>query len=54
MKFQLLRLCYDDPLLFVNANFTVFERIQEHFLAEHAKTHALWHRICRKSLIWEP
>jgi hypothetical protein len=29
MKFQLLYLCFDDPLLLVNANFTVFERIRE-------------------------
>jgi hypothetical protein len=37
MKFQLLCLCYDDPLLLVNANFTVFERIRELSLSRTCK-----------------
>jgi hypothetical protein len=37
MKFQLLCLCYDDPLLLVNASFTVFERIWELFLSRTRK-----------------
>jgi hypothetical protein len=41
MKFQLLYLCYDDPPLLVNANFTVFERIRELSLSRIRKISCL-------------
>jgi hypothetical protein len=55
MKFQLLHLYCDDPLLLVNANFTIFERTQELFLSRTRKNSCpLGAKIRRKSSVQEP
>jgi hypothetical protein len=54
MKFQLLCLNCDDPLSVCGRELLLFlNEFGNFILAEHTKAPAPWHKIHRKSSIWE-